>query len=63
MDLREFGWGDIQGGSNMTGTNCDLFTHNHSRSYLNHLVDWILLAQDRNRQRAPMNAEMNLRVP
>jgi hypothetical protein len=29
---------DIQGGSNMTGTNCDLFTHKSSRSYLNHLV-------------------------
>ena len=28
----------IQGGSNMTGTNCDLFTHNQSWSYLNHLV-------------------------
>jgi hypothetical protein len=28
----------IQGGSNMTGTNCDLFTHKQSRSYLNHLV-------------------------
>jgi hypothetical protein len=28
----------IQGGSYMTGTNCDLFTHNQSRSYLNHLV-------------------------
>ena len=28
----------IQGGSNMTGTNGDLFTHNQSRSYLNHLV-------------------------
>jgi hypothetical protein len=28
----------IQGGSNVTGTNCDLFTHNQSRSYLNHLV-------------------------
>jgi hypothetical protein len=28
----------IQGGSNMIGTNCDLFTHNQSRSYLNHLV-------------------------
>ena len=25
-------------GSNMTGTNCDLFTHKSSRSYLNHLV-------------------------
>ena len=22
----------------MTGTNCDLFTYNQSRSYLNHLV-------------------------
>jgi hypothetical protein len=22
----------------MTGINCDLFTHNQSRSYLNHLV-------------------------
>ena len=33
MDVKE-----IQGGSNMTGTNCDLFTHNQSRSYLNHLV-------------------------
>jgi hypothetical protein len=29
---------DVQGGSNMTGTNCDLFTHNQSLSYLNHLV-------------------------
>jgi hypothetical protein len=28
----------IQDGSNMTGTNCDLFTHKSSRSYLNHLV-------------------------
>jgi hypothetical protein len=28
----------IQGGSNMTGTNCDLFTHKSSRSYMNHLV-------------------------
>jgi hypothetical protein len=28
----------IKGGTNMTGTNCDLFTHNQSRSYLNHLV-------------------------
>jgi hypothetical protein len=28
----------IQGGSNMTRTNCDLFTHKSSRSYLNHLV-------------------------
>jgi hypothetical protein len=22
----------------MTGTNCDLYTHNQSRSYLNHLI-------------------------
>jgi hypothetical protein len=29
---------EIQGGSNMTGTNCDLYTHKSSRSYLNHLV-------------------------
>jgi hypothetical protein len=28
----------VQGGSNMTGTNCDLFTHKSSWSYLNHLV-------------------------
>jgi hypothetical protein len=28
----------VQGGSNMTGTNCDLFTQKSSRSYLNHLV-------------------------
>jgi hypothetical protein len=28
----------LQGGSNMTGTNCDLFTHKQSRSYLNRLV-------------------------
>jgi hypothetical protein len=28
----------VQGGSNMTGTNCDLFTHKEFRSYLNHLV-------------------------
>ena len=30
--------GDIQGGSNMTGTNCDLYTYKQSRSYLNHPV-------------------------
>ena len=30
---------NVQGGSNITGTNSDLFTHNQSRSYLNHLVD------------------------
>jgi hypothetical protein len=29
---------NVQGGSNMTGTNCDLFIHKSSRSYLNHLV-------------------------
>ena len=29
-------WDYVQGGSNMTGTNCDLFTHNQFRSYLNH---------------------------
>ena len=28
----------VQGGSNITGTNGDLFTHSQSRSYLNHLV-------------------------
>jgi preprotein translocase subunit SecG len=33
----------IQGGSNITGTNCDLFTHNQSRSYLNHLVIIIII--------------------
>jgi hypothetical protein len=32
----KFLFSKIQGGSNMT--NCDLFTHNQSRSYLNHLV-------------------------
>ena len=34
--------GHLQGGSNMTGTNCDLFTHKSSRSYLNHLVHNII---------------------
>jgi hypothetical protein len=29
---------NVQGGSNMTGTNCGLFTHKSSLSYLNHLV-------------------------
>jgi hypothetical protein len=29
---------NIQGGSNMTVTNCDLFTHKSSRSYLNQLL-------------------------
>jgi hypothetical protein len=33
----------IQGGSNMTGTDCGLFTHKSSRSYLNHLVHKITL--------------------
>ena len=28
----------------MTGTNCDLFTHNQSRSYLNHLVLYTYIA-------------------
>jgi hypothetical protein len=27
----------------MTGTNCDLFTHKYSRSYLNHLVVGVVL--------------------
>ena len=35
----------IQGGSNMTGTNCDLFTHKSSRSYLNHLVYVVVYTQ------------------
>jgi hypothetical protein len=35
----------LQGGSNMTGTNCDLFTHKSSRSYLNHLVKGIIKVQ------------------
>jgi hypothetical protein len=30
----------------MTGTNCDLFTHKSSRSYLNHLVIKALLSDD-----------------
>jgi hypothetical protein len=34
----------VQGSSNMTGTNCDLFTHKSSRSYLNHLVCLLFLA-------------------
>jgi hypothetical protein len=38
VNVEEFIAAIIQGGSNMTGTNCDLFTHNQSRSYLNHLV-------------------------
>ena len=29
----------------MTGTNCDLFTHNQSRSYLNHLVKYKISEQ------------------
>jgi hypothetical protein len=38
----------VQGGSNMTGTNCDLFTHKQSRSYLNHLVQSTCCPQDLN---------------
>jgi hypothetical protein len=38
-ELCKGGTHDVQGGSNMTGTNCDLFTHKSSRSCLNHLVD------------------------
>jgi hypothetical protein len=30
----------LQGSTNMTGTNCDLFTHKSSRSYLNHVVQF-----------------------
>jgi hypothetical protein len=37
----------------MTGTNCDLFTHNQSRSYLNHLVCYTadLVICDRGRKK------------
>jgi hypothetical protein len=38
----------VQGGSNVTGTNCDLFTHKSSRSYLNHLVFYAKLQTNRN---------------
>jgi hypothetical protein len=31
----------------MTRTNCDLFTHNQSRSYLNHLVYRFLIISPR----------------
>jgi hypothetical protein len=34
---------NVQGGSNMTGTNCDMFTHKSSRSYLKHLVHTTLI--------------------
>jgi hypothetical protein len=36
--VKLFSRNHVQGASNMTGTNCDLFTHKSSRSYLNHLV-------------------------
>ena len=36
--LISYGHAIVQGGSNMTGRNCDLFTHNQFRSHLNHLV-------------------------
>jgi hypothetical protein len=42
--------GHIQGGSNMTGKNCDLFTHNQSRSYLNHLVLSVFIQHTTNTQ-------------
>jgi len=32
----------LQGGSNMTGTDVARFTHKQSRSFLNHLVYYIL---------------------
>jgi hypothetical protein len=38
MSVLSLIYSHVQGGSNMTGTNCDLFTHKSSRSYLNHLV-------------------------
>ena len=38
----------------MTGTNCDLFTHKSSRSYLNHLV----VDAFRNFANAPKNWEI-----
>jgi hypothetical protein len=31
----------------MTGTNCDLFTHKSSRSYLNHLVSLFGITSDK----------------
>ena len=37
----------VQGGSNMTGTKCDLFTHRSSRSYLNHLVQHVVFTAEK----------------
>jgi len=37
----------VQGGSNMTGTDCGLFTHKQSRSYLNHLVFQLTICDNR----------------
>jgi hypothetical protein len=48
----------IQGGSNMTGTNCDLFTHKSSRSYLNHLLIFIVVLPSE----LPLNMNMNIKI-
>jgi len=36
--MQRFGYFDVQGGSNMTGTDLCVNNINQSRSYLNHLV-------------------------
>jgi hypothetical protein len=38
LPVKEFVNMYVQGGSNMTGTNCDVFTHKSSWSHLSHLV-------------------------
>jgi hypothetical protein len=50
----------VRGGSNMTGTNCDLFTHNKSRSYLNHLVLGRSLGAFAKLRRATINFVMSV---
>jgi hypothetical protein len=53
----------IQGGSNMTETNCDLFTHKSSRSYLNHLVLQLISNYDHYKQQNTIKASIFKAIP
>jgi hypothetical protein len=48
----------------MTGTNCDLFTHNQSRSYLKHLVEVesVYVCQNATQVRHVQTTRTNLQI-